>query len=484
MRIEALNKISDNCWEIPKRYKQGMRVPGRIYASEELVRGMDNAVLDQTANVAMLPGIQNYALCMPDGHSGYGFPIGGVAAIDPDEGVISPGGIGFDINCGIRLIATSLTRAEVEPHVANIVDSLFRRIPAGVGAKGMLALGDRTFDAAMISGARWALENGYAEPGDLAVIEEGGVMAGADPAAVSAKARERGRIQVGTLGSGNHFLELQCVRREHVFDVAAARRFGIDRDDQVFFMIHCGSRGFGHQIATDYLARFLAAMGPKYGIALPDRELACAPFRSPEGRDYFAAMCCAINIAFLNRQVIMHCLREVLADVFRRSPADLGVRLVYDLCHNTAKLERYEIDGREKTLLVHRKGATRALCAGMPGVPDAYRDVGQPVLIGGSMESGSYLLVGEPSARETFFTTAHGSGRVMSRGQAKRSFNGRELQAQMKRKGIYVQTASFPGLAEEAGGAYKDIDAVVAATHAAGLSRPVAKLTPMGNIKG
>jgi tRNA-splicing ligase RtcB len=460
-----------------------MRVPARVYASDELARDMDNAVLDQVTNVCLLPGIRKYALCMPDGHSGYGFPIGGVAAVDPGEGVISPGGIGFDINCGIRLVATSLSRGEVAPRIRDLVDRLFQRVPSGVGGEGMIQLSRGRLDEAMVKGARWAVENGFGEPADLEYIEDGGRIDGADPSRVSKRAFERGKNQVGTLGSGNHFLEIQAVEKGNLFDAALAREFGITGEDQVMVMIHCGSRGFGHQVATDYLQRFLSAM-PKYGLAMPDRELACAPFDSTDGRDYFGAMNCAINIAFLNRQLIMHRVREVFSEVFNKSPDDLGIRPVYDVCHNTAKLEEHEIGGKMTALLVHRKGATRAFPPGMKGLPAGYAATGQPVIIGGSMETGSYLLAGVPSSKDAFFTTAHGSGRVMSRTQAKRQFRGSQLLKEMAGRGIYVQTASLSGLAEEAGAAYKDIDEVVRVTESAGLSRAVAKLVPLGNIKG
>lgn len=483
MKTEGLAKINDFLYEIGTSFKKGMRVPARVYASEELVRGMDNAVLDQVTNVCLMPGIQKYALCMPDGHSGYGFPIGGVAAIDPSEGVISPGGIGFDINCGIRLIATSLTRAEVEPRIRPLVDRLFQQVPSGVGEEGMIRLSRGKFDDALVKGARWAVENGFGEASDLECIEDGGCVGGADPSCVSARAFDRGKNQVGTLGSGNHFLEIQVSKQENIFDNDAAREFGVTGGDQVVVMIHCGSRGFGHQVATDYLQRFLSVM-PKYGLSMPDRELACAPFDSRDGQDYFGAMNCAINMAFLNRQLIMHRVREVFSEVFDKSPRELGIRPVYDVCHNTAKLEDHEIDGRKTRLLIHRKGATRAFPAGMKGLPARYSAVGQPVIIGGSMETGSYLLAGVPSSADAFYTTAHGSGRVMSRTQAKRQFRGDRLQKELAERGIYIQTASLSGLAEEAGAAYKDIDEVVRATEQAGLSRVVAKLLPMGNIKG
>ncbi len=484
MKINGMKKIHEYLYEIPADYKPGMRVPARIYASEKLIQNMDDAVLQQLTNVALLPGIIKHALCMPDGHSGYGFPIGGVAAMDPDTGVISPGGIGFDINCGVRLIATSLTYEEVKPKLKLLVQELFNRVPTGVGSEGLLKLTRNKLDEAMAGGAAWAVRNGYGEKTDLEYIEENGRMQNADPEAVSDRARERGKEQIGSLGSGNHYLEIQVAKQSNIFDKKLAEQFGIFRDDQVLVMIHSGSRGFGHQIATDYLKMFLSVMGKKFGISVPDRELACAPFYSDEGQRYYRAMNCAINFAFLNRQMMMHGVRNIFSDVFRKSPEDLGIRLVYDVCHNTAKLEKQTIDGKEREVLVHRKGATRAFAPGMNGLPQRYRDAGQPILIGGSMETGSYLLAGLATGAESFYSTCHGSGRVMSRHQAKKSFSGRDLQKKMEENGIYVLTSSYPGLAEEAGGAYKNVDEVIQATERGGLSKAVAKLVPVGNIKG
>ncbi len=485
MKVDKLHKISDFIYEIPKKYKPGMKVPARIYGDIELINNMDDAVFDQLSNVSMLPGIVKYAMCMPDGHSGYGFPIGGAAAIDiSNDGVISPGGIGFDINCGVRLVRTSLTLEEVKPRLKELVNNLFNLVPSGVGSKGMVSLGQGNFDEAISTGVKWAVKKGYGEREDLELIEENGSMSDADPDSISRRAYERGKNQIGTLGSGNHYLEVQVVKKENIYDPELAGSFGINMDDQIVIMIHTGSRGFGHQIATDYLQRFLSVMDSKYGLSMPDRELACAPFNSEDGQDYYKAMNCAINYAFLNRQLIMHRVREVLSDMFKKSPRDLGIKLIYDVCHNTAKIEKHLVDGKEKSLLVHRKGATRALAPGMKGIPEEYSKVGQPVLIGGSMESSSYLLCGVPSGEETFFTTAHGSGRSMSRKKARKSFNGKTLQKEMMKKGIYVQTSSFSGLAEEAGGAYKDINSVVNSTEMAGLSKPVVKLVPIGNIKG
>ena len=461
-----------------------MRVPARVYATPELLAQMDDGVFDQVTNVAMLPGIVNYAFCMPDGHWGYGFPIGGLAAMDPDHGVISPGGIGFDINCGMRLVRTNLTYDDVRDHIHDLVDALYKRVPAGVGARGFLKLSDDEFRAVAVRGARWCIERGYGWPEDLARTEEGGAMAGADPDRVSARALERGRQQVGTLGSGNHYLEIQVVKPENIFDRHAAETMGINIPNQVVIMFHCGSRGFGHQIASDYIQSFLPLMEKKFGISLPDRDLACAPFASKEGQAYFAAMTCAINMSFANRQMILHRIREVFAGVLHRDARDLGLEMIYDVCHNTAKLEEHEVHGRRRRLLVHRKGATRAFAPGMPDVPAAFRDIGQPVIIGGSMETGSYLLHGVPTGQQSFFTTAHGSGRTMSRHQAKRQFQGKQLERDLAQRGIYVRAVSYAGLAEEAGAAYKDIDAVVAATAQAGLSQPVVRFTPVGNVKG
>jgi tRNA-splicing ligase RtcB len=477
-------KVSDTVWEIPVSYKEGMRVPARIYATEKLLLEMDEGVIDQVTNVATLPGILKYALCMPDGHWGYGFPIGGVAAMDAEHGVISPGGIGFDVNCGMRLVTTNLTEAEVRPQLRRLVDLLFQRVPAGVGSAGFIRISQNEFRHAVEQGARWCVRNGYGWQEDLERTEEDGCVAGADAARISDKAVERGFKQLGTLGSGNHYLEIQVAREENVFDRRLANAFGITIPDQVVMMFHCGSRGFGHQIATDYLQLFLKVMTSKYGIRILDRELACAPFRSPEGQDYFAAMKCAINMSFANRQVILHRIREVFSEVFHKDPAELGLHQVYDVAHNTAKLEKHTVDGRLREVLVHRKGATRAFGPGMSGIPDMFRNTGQPVIIGGSMETGSYLLAGVATGDQTFYSTAHGSGRTMSRTQAKKQFKGRELQQQMEARGILVRTVSYSGLAEEAGAAYKNVDEVIQAAEMAGISKRVVRFVPIGNVKG
>ena len=483
--IDNLQKVSDTVWELPVTHKQGMRVPARIIATEKLVREMDEAVCEQISNVAMLPGITRYALCMPDGHSGYGFPIGGVAAMDIHEGgVISPGGIGFDINCGMRLVITNLTLDDVRPRLKEIVDLLFQRVPAGVGSHGFLKISRDDFRELVEQGARWCVRNGYGWDEDLGLIEENGCIAGADASKISDRAIDRGHNQVGTLGSGNHYLEVQVVRPEDVRDKELAAKFGITIPNQVVVMFHCGSRGFGHQVATDYLQVFLKVMESKYEIKILDRELACAPFESPEGRDYFAAMKCGLNMSFANRQVILHRIREVFSEMFGRSAEDLGMRMIYDVAHNTAKLEKHTVDGKTKTLLVHRKGATRAFGPGHDDVAARYRDIGQPVIIGGSMETGSYQLVGSASGAETFFSTAHGSGRTMSRTKARKQWHGKQLQRDLEARGIYIRSTSWAGLAEEAGAAYKDIDEVIQATESAGISKPVVRFTPIGNVKG
>ena len=481
---KALERIFDTVWQLPIFYKEGMRVPARIYGTEKLIQGMDEAVYDQITNVATLPGITKYALCMPDGHFGYGFPIGGVAAMDAEQGVISPGGIGFDINCGMRLVTTNLTYNEVKPRLKTLVDKLYERVPAGVGSTGFVRISKREFRDVVEQGARWCVKNGYGWEEDLDLTEECGCMEGADFSKVSEKAVDRGYKQIGTLGSGNHYLEIQVARKENIFDEELAKTFGVTIPDQVVVMFHCGSRGFGHQVATDYLRVFLKVMESKYWIKMLDRELASAPFDSPEGREYFAAMKSAMNMSFANRQVILHRIREVFSDIFGRSPESLGMHMVYDVAHNTAKFERHQVNGQMKNLLVHRKGATRAFGPGMEGVPERYKIVGQPIIIGGSMETGSYLLVGTPSGNQTFYSTAHGSGRTMSRTKARKLWFGKKLQKEMEERGIYVRTASWPGLAEEAGGAYKNIDDVILATELAGISKRVVRFIPIGNVKG
>lgn len=477
-------KIAENIWEIPISHKPGMRVPARIVASEKLMNDMDEGVINQITNVACLPGIQGHAWCMPDGHHGYGFPIGGVAAFDIDEGVISPGGIGFDINCGVRMMATDLTEEEVRPRLQELINEIFRSVPAGVGKSGSIRLNRKSFEELMVSGASWCYKNGYAFESDLEHIEQRGMLPGADPSAVSDKAFKRGIEQVGTLGSGNHYLEIQSVVFDEGCDRDIANRLGVKESGQVAVMVHCGSRGFGHQIGTDYLQSFGKAM-EKYGIKTNDRELACAPVNSPEGKAYFGAMACAANTAFANRQVITDSVRKCFSRVFGKPVDRLGMNLVYDVAHNIAKFEKYEINGKSTPVLVHRKGATRAFGPGHPELHGVFRETGQPVLVGGSMQTGSYLLVGTRKAEElTFGSTLHGAGRVMSRSKAKKQIRGSDLQRMMEKDGIIVKTASFSGLAEEAGFAYKNVSEVVKVVDSVGISRKVARLLPLANIKG
>ena len=476
----TVNRITDEIWEIPISEKSGMLVPARIYATQEILQAMDSGVFDQVTNVACLPGISRYALCMPDGHWGYGFPIGGVAAFDVRDGVISPGGVGYDINCGMRLIRTDLTLEDVHPRLERLMTELFRKVPAGVGASGFVRLSGEEFGRVMTDGAKWCVERGYGWHRDLIRMEEGGCIEGADPASVTDHAIKRGINQLGTLGSGNHYLEVQVISNDRIFDPATAAAFGITGNEQIVVMVHCGSRGFGHQVASDYLKVFEKSMR-RYGISVKDQQLACAPFRSPEGQEYFSAMNCAANTAFANRQVITHQIREAFETVFGQSAETLGMELVYDVAHNIAKVERYP----EGDLLVHRKGATRAFGPGSEELPEPFRQTGQPVICGGSMETGSYLLVGTDRAvRDTFGSTMHGAGRTMSRAQAKRTVRGAELQQQMKQRGILVKAVSMSGLAEEAGLAYKDISEVVESVDRAGITKKVAELRPIGNIKG
>jgi len=486
--LEALSTearpVGECIWEIPTSAKEGMLVPARIYASEALLGQMDQGVFEQVTNVACLPGIVRASLCMPDGHWGYGFPIGGVAAFKADTGIISPGGIGFDINCGMRIIRTELTEDEVRPKLDELIEALFRAVPSGVGAQGFVHLTDAEFTQVMIEGAGWCVGRGYGWPEDLDHIEGRGALPGADPAQVSARAVSRGMHQLGTLGSGNHYLEVQVVRRAGIHDPVAARVLGVGTPGQVCIMLHCGSRGFGHQIGTDYLRLFDQVM-PRYGITVRDRELACAPFRSREGQAYFGAMNAAANSALANRQVITHRVREVFSKVFGKDARDLGLSVIYDVCHNTAKLERHRVDGHSLELLVHRKGATRAFGPREHDVPEPYREIGQPVIIGGSMETGSALLVGTAHAmQETWGSTAHGAGRTMSRAQAKRRVWGETLLKEMAERGIIVRAASKSGVAEEAGFAYKDLTAVVDVLHRLDISRKVVTLSPIGNVKG
>ena len=479
-----ITKINDTLWEISTSYKEGMNVPVRIYATKKILDSMDLAVFDQASNVATLPGIQKYSYVMPDGHSGYGFPIGGVAAFDLNEGVISPGGVGFDINCGMRLVRTDLTFDDVKPKLRELIEKLFKKVPSGVGATGFVKISKDEFKKVVEEGSKWAVEHGYGWKEDLERTEENGCMEGADVNKISQRAITRGYDQIGTLGSGNHYLEIQVVKEENILDKEAAKKLGIF-PNQVVVMFHCGSRGFGHQIATDSLNTFLNVMESKYKIKIRDKELACAPFNSPEGQTYFSAMKCGMNMAFANRQVILHRIREVFSEVFKSDPENLGMHQIYDVTHNTAKIEKYLIEGSWKEVIVHRKGATRAFGPENNELKGEYYKLGQPVIIGGSMETGSYLLLGTKKAEEeTFGSTAHGSGRTMSRAEAKRQFRGEQLQKDMEKRGIIVKTDSLSGLAEEAGAAYKNIDDVIEAVDMAGISKKVVRFIPIANIKG
>lgn len=477
-------KVASGVWQIDPDQKPGMNVPARIFASDTLIESMDEGVYEQITNVACLPGIVKQAMVMPDGHWGYGFPIGGVAAFSLSDGVISPGGIGFDINCGIRMLRTNLTEDEISPRMSDLVNQLFKLIPTGVGCTGFVKLDRGSFKQVMRDGVKWCRDNGFATDADYDSVEDHGHLKWADPDTVSDKAVKRGIDQLGTLGSGNHFLEIEVVRDMNIFNREAALKLGLDRPDQIVLTIHCGSRGFGHQIATDYLKVFSEALS-KYGLKVRDKELSCAPFDSKEGQDYFAAMACAANNAFANRQVITHRVRQAFQQVLGKSEQELGISTIYDVAHNIAKKEKHRVNGREMEVLVHRKGATRSFGPDRPELPARFRGLGQPVIVGGSMQSGSYLLLGGAEAEaETFGSTLHGSGRTMSRMKAKKLVRGNELQRQMQADGIYVRAASMPGLAEEADFAYKNIDDVVAAVDTLGFSRKVAKLIPLGNIKG
>ncbi len=480
MQVERLDAYR---WRIPPEAKPGMRVPGIVYADDELMAAIRrDGSLEQVANAATLPGIVKASLAMPDIHQGYGLPVGGVVATDAATGVISPGGVGYDINCGVRLLTTQLAREEVLPRLEALVDALAAAVPSGVGSQGRIRLSPAEERRGPVQkGARWAVEAGYGEPEDLGRIESHGTIPGADPDAVSPKAYERGRGQLGTLGSGNHFLEVQVVEEVFLPDVAGA--LGLE-PGRVTVMIHTGSRGFGHQICTDALG----AMGPalkRYGIQLPDRQLACAPVDSPEAQRYLGAMRAAANFAFANRQCLAHWAREAFQRALGISPRELGMRLVYDVAHNIAKEEEHEVDGRRVRVLVHRKGATRAFPPGHPELPEVYRAIGQPVLIPGDMGRYSYVLVGtEGSMRETFGSTCHGAGRVLSRTAAVKAARGRSIADELRARGIVARASGRESLAEEMSEAYKDVRNVVEVVERAGLSRVVARLRPLGVVKG
>ncbi|MEN6371293.1 MAG: RtcB family protein [Armatimonadota bacterium] len=478
---DRIKKVDDYRWLIPKSYKDGMRTEGLIYATEEIMEDLDES-LEQVANVAFLPGIQGRSMAMPDIHWGYGFPIGGVAATSVEDGVVSPGGVGFDINCGVRLIRTDLNVKEVQPKIGDLVDRLFLDVPSGVGSEGKIRVNEAELAQVMKKGAKWMVEQGFGWAEDIEVTEQGGKLESADPSVVSSKAVQRGRPQLGTLGAGNHFLEVQVV--EEIFDAEAAEAFGITGPGQITVMIHTGSRGFGYQICDDSLIVMQRAI-QKYNISIPDRQLACAPVKSEEGQRYLAAMSCAANYAWANRQAIAHWVREAFENVMGAGAHKLGMRQVYDVAHNIAKIEDHVVDGKKMKLCVHRKGATRAFGPGHPDIPSQYRAIGQPVLIPGDMGRYSYLLVGtERAMKETFGSTCHGAGRVMSRHAATKEGRGQNIQQILAEKGITVRAASRGTLAEEASFAYKDVANVVDAAHGAGISLKVARMRPLGVVKG
>jgi tRNA-splicing ligase RtcB len=478
-----LIKIDDYRWKIPENYKTGMRVPGLIYASKEMLESLrEEQALEQVANVAFLPGIVGYSFAMPDIHWGYGFPIGGVAAMDIKNGVVSPGGVGYDINCGVRLLRTNLSEAEVRPKINQLINALFHNIPSGLGSEGKIKTSQKEMNQLMVEGARWAVKRGLGFEEDLDVTEEGGCLGGADPSKISDKAAKRGMPQAGTLGSGNHFLEIQVVKE--IFDPHTASIMGITETGQILVLIHTGSRGFGHQICTDHL-RVMEQAVSNYGIKLPDRQLACAPIESKEGKDYLAAMACAANYAWVNRQCIAHWVRESFSGIFGKSPEKLGMRQIYDVAHNIAKIEEHAIDGRNVKVCVHRKGATRAFPAGHKDTPKRYKEVGQPVLVPGDMGRCSFVAVGtERAMSETFGSTCHGAGRVLSRGAARRGIRGSDIIRELESRGIIVKAESVSALAEEASQAYKDVTEVINVVHQAGISRKIAMAIPMGVIKG
>ncbi len=479
MELNKLKKINENEWEIPKQNE--MRVPGKIFASKKLIIDMDNKVYEQVSNVATLPGIQKFSLAMPDAHWGYGFPIGGVGAFDLNSGVISVGGVGFDGGCGVRMLRTNLFLDDVKPKIKEIIDKLFDIVPSGVGIRGKIMLSDREVNNVLKSGAKWAVEQGYGDKKDLKFIEDNGEIKNAEPKNVSELALKREKKQIGTLGSGNHYLEIQYV--DEIFDKKAAKIFGLE-ENQIVISVHCGSRALGHQIGTDYL-KTLAEASRKYNIPIRERELVCAPINSDEGQRYFSAVCCALNYAYANRQIITNLIRDGFEKIFRNPK----IETLYEISHNSVKIEEHFLNngnGNKKTnLLVHRKGATRAFGPNHKDIPQAYKTIGQPVIIGGSMGTESYLLHGTDYAmKNSFGSSCHGAGRAMSRMQAKRQENSQVLLQQLMKKGIYVKTRSISGLLEEKPEAYKNVSEVVQSTHDSGIAFKVARVKPIGNIKG
>ena len=477
-----LKHIDENVWEIPRSFRADMRAPARLYATEALLEdALEDRSVEQLVNTATLPGIVKYAIAMPDIHQGYGFPIGGVVATKLPDGIISPGGVGYDINCGVRLLASGADAEEVRPFLEDLATVLYRNCPSGVGVHGEIRVKGAELDEVLTAGGRWAKRRGYARQEDLDHTEEFGAIPGADPVYVSDRAKQRGHDQIGTLGAGNHFIEVDKVAQ--IYDDRAAERLGLF-PDQVVVQIHCGSRGFGHQVCEDYVARFQKTV-LDYGIELPDRELVCAPFDSREGQEYFHAMACAANFAFANRQVLAHKIRQSFEQVLAGKVPNWDLHQVYDIAHNMAKLEEHEVAGKKMKVCVHRKGATRAFGPGSAGLSDDLRDLGQPVLIPGSMGTASYVLIGtKGSMEQTFGSTCHGAGRVMSRAKAKKMVSGERLKQELHARGIVVRAGSMSGLAEEAPQAYKDVSLVVESCVCAGIATKVLKLRPMIVIKG
>jgi tRNA-splicing ligase RtcB len=477
VRKEDFIKINNWLWEIPKSYRKDMRVPARIYASETLLEGIEPEAIEQVINVASLPGIMKYSLAMPDIHTGYGFVIGGVAATKFPEGVISPGGIGYDQNCGVRLLLSEYTEKEIRPYLDKLTTEIQKEVPSGLGRGRAIKLSIEQINKILEGGVPKLVEQGYGEKEDIENCEEKGRMEEADASYVSQQAKNRGRDQVGTLGSGNHFTEVQKV--EEIFDEKVAEVFGLFKD-QVVVMVHTGSRGLGHQNCTDYLRMVMQSL-PKYNIKLPDRELACVPFNSPEGQNFFKAMSAACNFAWANRHMIMHYVRKAWKSVLGEKS---NLKLLYDVAHNIAKIEEHEVDGQNLKLIVHRKGATRAFPPSHPELPEKYKETGQPVIIPGSMGTSSYILVGTEKSKEAWYTVCHGAGRTMSRHEAMRRVSGENVVRELESRGIIVKCQSWRGIAEEAPFAYKDVDKVVEVVHNAGLSKKVARLVPLAVIKG
>ena len=478
-----IKKVRDLVWEVPLEYNRQMNVPARIYADEALLDMMKrDQTLQQCVNITQLPGILKYGITLPDGHQGYGFPIGGVAAFDADEGIITPGGVGYDIHCGVRLMRTDLTYSEVKPKAEELIDRIFKLVPCGVGVGSKIRLSNTELENAVSEGVDWAIGKGYGWAGDSEHMEEGGCMKEANPDKVSSRAKKRGSSQFGTLGAGNHFLEIARVKE--VFDDATAKAFGITGPDQIVAWIHTGSRGFGHQIATDYIRIMDRAVG-KYNLKIPVRELGCAPLSSREAEDYYEAMSCAVNWAFINRHIIMHHVRTAFEETFKRSADDMGMKLVYGMTHNTAKKEEHVIDGKRRKTVVHRKGASRAFGPGRDDLPADYKQTGQPVLLVGTMGTASYLLVGTDKGEEiSFASTAHGAGRVMSRTGARKRFQARDIIQQLARKGIVVKAASGRVVEEESPESYKDVHRVADVSHYLGIGRKVMISVPVAVAKG